>query len=55
MIVIKEEEPAMPSNTVFDGYTVTLYRAVETVVGSWAAISGDRGHQKPSEQFQSTS
>lgn len=42
----------MPSGpyTVFDGYTLTLHRADGSVVGSWPAISGERGHQKPSEQ-----
>jgi hypothetical protein len=36
--------------SVFDGYTLTLHRADGSVVGSWPAISGQRGHQKPSEQ-----
>src|SRR5262245_60800406 len=42
----------MPSGpyTVFDGYTLTLHRADGSVVGSWPAISGERGHQRPSEQ-----
>jgi hypothetical protein len=42
----------MPSGpySVFDGYTVTLHRADGSVAGSWPAISGERGHQKPSEQ-----
>jgi type VI secretion system (T6SS) effector TldE1-like protein len=38
--------------TIFDGYTLTLHRADGSVVGSWPAISGERGHQKPSEQVQ---
>jgi len=44
----------MPSGpyTVFDGYALTLHRADGSVVGSWPAISGERGHQKPTEQVQ---
>jgi Ca2+-binding RTX toxin-like protein len=34
----------------FDGYALTLYRQDGSVVGSWAAISGKAGHQRPSEQ-----
>jgi hypothetical protein len=42
----------MPSGpySVFDGYALTLHRADGSVAGSWPAISGQRGHQKPSEQ-----
>jgi hypothetical protein len=42
----------MPSGSysIFDGYNLTLYRADGSIVGSWAAISGASGHQKPSEQ-----
>jgi len=43
----------MPTRTVFDGRTLTLYGSDGTVVGSWPAISGMPGHQKPSEQNQS--
>ena len=36
--------------SVFDGYSLTLYRADGSVAGSWAAISGVTGHQRPSDQ-----
>ena len=42
----------MPTRTVFDGRTLTLYGSDGAVVGSWPAISGRPGHQKPSEQNQ---
>src|SRR5436305_9018899 len=40
----------MVDRSVFDGYSLTLYRPDGSVVGSWPAISGRSGHQKPSEQ-----
>ena len=38
------------SYSIFNGYTVTLYAADGTVIGSWPAISGRRGHQQPGLQ-----
>ncbi len=40
----------MPYRSVFDGYSLTLYRSDGSIVGSWPAISGKSGRQRPSEQ-----
>jgi hypothetical protein len=40
----------MPYRTVFDGYSLKLYRPDGSVIGSWPAISGRPGYQKPSDQ-----
>ena len=40
----------MADRSVFDGYSLTLYRSDGSIVGSWPAISGQSGHQKPSDQ-----
>src|SRR5882757_4773867 len=40
----------MASHSVFDGYNLTLYSSGGSVVGTWQAISGNNGFQKPSEQ-----
>lgn len=40
----------MPSRTVFDGRSLTLYRSDGSIVGSWPAISGKNGDQRPSSQ-----
>jgi len=40
----------MADRSVFDGRTLTLYRSESSIAGTWPAISGRNGHQKPSEQ-----
>ena len=40
----------MPSRSVFDGRSLTLYRSDGSIVGSWPAISGRNGDQQPSNQ-----
>lgn len=40
----------MPSQSVFDGRSLTLYRSDGSIVGSWPAISGRNGDQRPSSQ-----
>jgi len=40
----------MTTRSVFDGRSLTLYRSDGSVVGSWPAISGRAGRQRPSEQ-----
>jgi hypothetical protein len=40
----------MPYRSVFNGYVLTLYGSDGSIVGSWPAISGRIGHQRPSEQ-----
>lgn len=40
----------MADRSVFDGYSLTLYRSDGSVVGSWPAISGRNGNQRPSDQ-----
>jgi hypothetical protein len=34
----------------FDGYSLTLYRSDGSIVGTWPAISGKKGNQRPSDQ-----
>jgi hypothetical protein len=40
----------MADRSVFDGYSPTLYRSDGSIVGSWPAISGRSGNQRPSDQ-----
>jgi hypothetical protein len=40
----------MPSRSVFDGRSLTLHRSDGSIVGSWPAISGKNGDQRPSSQ-----
>jgi hypothetical protein len=40
----------MADRSVFDGYSLTLYRSDGSIVGSWPAISGRNGDQRPSDQ-----
>jgi hypothetical protein len=40
----------MSDRSIFDGYSLTLYRPDGSVVGSWPAISGRPGFQRPSDQ-----
>jgi hypothetical protein len=40
----------MADRSVFDGYSLTLYRSDGSIVGSWPAISGRSGNQRPSDQ-----
>lgn len=40
----------MGYRSVFDGYSLTLYRPDGSIVGSWPAISGRDGKQRPSDQ-----
>jgi hypothetical protein len=40
----------MADRSVFDGYSLTLYRSNGSIVGSWPAISGKPGNQRPSDQ-----
>jgi hypothetical protein len=40
----------MADRSVFDGYSLTLHRADGSIIGSWPAISGRPGNQRPSDQ-----
>jgi hypothetical protein len=40
----------MADRSVFNGYSITLYRSDGSIAGSWPAISGRGGNQKPSDQ-----
>jgi hypothetical protein len=40
----------MADRSVFDGYSLTLYGADGSILGSWPAISGRPGNQRPSDQ-----
>jgi hypothetical protein len=40
----------MADRSVFDGYSLTLYRPDGSIVGSWPAISGRSRNQRPSDQ-----
>jgi hypothetical protein len=40
----------MADRSVFDGYSLTLHRSDGSIVGSWPAISGRNGNQRPSDQ-----
>jgi len=40
----------MADRSIFDGRSLTVYGSDGSIVGSWPAISGRSGHQRPSEQ-----